>query len=106
MLQFPYIAKIYREEYNGDVTTQTILYSGKVDIQISNASSGGKTLNSTYTMYLPTPKVKGKYALPIVVGDYVEATFNQRTIVGEVLNFDFSQLGFTTVFIKDSTIGA
>ena len=105
MLQFPYTAKIYREAYDGNVTTQTILYNGKVDIQISNASDGGNVIGSTYTMYLPTPKVRGKYALPIMATDYVECTFNQRTIVGNVLNFDFSQLGFTTVYIQDKTIG-
>ena len=110
MLQFPYTAKIYREAYDGDVTTQTILYNGKVDIQISSASnntanSGSQSLNSTYVMYLPTPKVRGKYSLPILSSDYVECTFNQRVITGTVSNFDFSQLGFTTVYIKDTTIG-
>lgn len=102
--EFPYRATIKREVItesypNPDVVVTNTIFTGYVDLSMGNKGDG-IPFKCDYKIMFVTPKK----ALDIRVDDIVEVNYGGRTIIAKVINYSFSQLGKTTVYVTDNAI--
>ena len=110
--EFPYSCKVTRNvdvvsgTYPSQTTTATIttLYNGKCDIQLNDGIDGLQPQKANYLIMFPTPIIKGKETVEILVDDLFYATYNGKVINGLVKYADPSQLGYMTIFVQDNSI--
>ena len=110
--EFPYSCKVTRNvdvvsgTYPNQTTTTTVrtLYNGECDIQLNDGIDGMLPQKSNYLIMFPTPIIKGKETVEILIDDLFYATYNGKVINGLVKYAEPSQLGYMTIFVQDNSI--
>lgn len=110
--EFPYSCKVTRNvdvvsgTYPNQTTTTSVrtLYNGECDIQLNDGIDGMLPQKSNYLIMFPTPIIKGKETVEILVDDLFYATYNGKAINGLVKYAEPSQLGYMTIFVQDNSI--
>ena len=113
--EFPYSCKVTRnvDVVSGTYPTQTTttsvrtLYNGECDIQLNDGLdrfNGLQPQNSNYLIMFPTPIIKGKETVEILVDDLFYATYNGKAINGLVKYAEPSQLGYMILYVDDNSI--
>ena len=113
--EFPYNCKVTRNvdvvsgTYPNQTTTTSVrtLYNGECDIQLNDGLdrfNGLQPQNSNYLIMFPTPIIKGKETVEILVDDLFYATYNGKAINGLVKYAEPSQLGYMTLYVDDNSI--
>ena len=110
--QFPYNCKVTRNvevvsgTYPNQTTTTSVrtLYNGECDIQLNDGIDGMLPQKSNYLIMFPTPIIKGKETVEILIDDLFYATYNGKVINGLVKYAEPSQLGYMTIFVQDNSI--
>ena len=106
--EFPYRATIKREVItesypNPDVVVTNTIFTGDVDFRVIKAGGKyvyGSLYQSDYLIMFNTPKKK----LEIRVDDIASINYNGTIISASVVGFSYSQLGKTTLYLKDKSI--
>lgn len=110
--QFPYNCKVTRNvevvsgTYPNQTTTTSVrtLYNGECDIQLNDGIDGMLPQKSNYLIMFPTPIIKGKETVEILIDDLFYATYNGKVINGLVKYAEPSQLGYMTLYVDDNSI--
>ena len=110
--EFPYSCKVTRNvdvvsgTYPNQTTTTTVrtLYNGECDIQLNDGIDGMLPQKSNYLVMFPTPIIKGKETVEILIDDLFYATYNGKVINGKVKYAEPSQLGYMTIYVDDNSI--
>jgi len=110
--EFPYSCKVTRNvdvvsgTYPNQTTTTSVrtLYNGECDIQLNDGIDGMLPQKSNYLIMFPTPIIKGKETVEILIDDLFYATYNGKVINGLVKYAEPSQLGYMTLYVDDNSI--
>ena len=110
--EFPYSCKVTRNvdvvsgTYPNQTTVTTVrtLYNGDCDIQLNDGIDGMLPQKSNYLIMFPTPIIKGKETVEILIDDLFYATYNGKVINGLVKYAEPSQLGYMTLYVDDNSI--
>lgn len=110
--EFPYSCKVTRNfdvvsgTYPNQTTTTYVitLYNGECDIQLNDGIDGVLPQKSNYLIMFPTPIIKGKETVEILIDDLFYATYNGKVINGLVKYAEPSQLGYMTLYVDDNSI--
>ena len=92
--------------YPNQTTTTSVrtLYNGECDIQLNDGIDGVLPQKSNYLIMFPTPIIKGKETVEILIDDLFYATYNGKVINGLVKYAEPSQLGYMTLYVDDNSI--
>ena len=106
--EFPYKATIKREVVtesypNPDVVVTNTIFTGYVDFRVIKAGGKftyGTLFQSDYLIMFNTPPKHVEFS----VGDLVSVNYNGTIMNAVVAGFSYSQLGKTTLYLKDNQI--
>jgi len=106
--EYPYKATIDRETItvnypSPDVVTTKRIFSGKVDLQMGTAEST-IPFKADYKIMFDTPVKGSKRTIDLRTDDLVVVDYSGRKLQCRIVNYSFSELGKTTLYVVDKQI--